>query len=55
MELAQGRIELVRIRAIRGFLLRIAFTAAAKVQAEQSAEDAEGNEGRSDHVQGLRR
>jgi hypothetical protein len=51
MELAKRRIELVRIRAICGFLVRIAFTAAAKMHGKQSAEDAEGNEGRSDHVQ----
>jgi len=53
MELAQRCIELVRTRAIRAFLLRIAFASAAKVHGEQSAQDAEGNEGRNDHLRGL--
>ena len=46
MELAKRRIKLARIRAICDFLLRIAFAAVARMHGEQSAQDAERNEGR---------
>ena len=44
MEFAQRRIELVPIRRICGFLLRIALAAAVEVHDEQNGDDAKSNE-----------
>ena len=50
VELAQRRIEPVRIRGICGFLSRIAPAAGAEVDDEQNGDEAEGNECGNDHV-----
>ena len=49
MEFAQRRIELVPIRGICGFLLRIALGADAEVHDEQNGDDAKSDERGNDH------
>ena len=50
VEFAQRRIELVRIRGICVFLLRIALAAAAEVHDEQNRDEAQSNECGNDDV-----
>ena len=50
VEFAQRRVEPVRIRAICGFVLRIALAAAAAVDDEQNGDEAESNECGNDDV-----
>ena len=49
MKLAKCRIELVRVRAICGFVASITRAKAAEVHDAQDADDAEANEGRNEH------
>ena len=53
MEFAQRRIELVPIRRICGFLLRIALAAAVEVHDEQHGNDADGDDSGNDHRRAL--